>query len=857
MKGLQTFTVAPAIPEKLRFLESLSHNLWWSWNADAIELFRRINRELWKECRHNPVLFLGRLPQERMDALCNDESFIAHLERVQEAYETDVLNPPENRNATYQTNDAIAYFSAEFGIHESLPLFAGGLGVLAGDHLKAASNIGMPMVAVGLLYRFGYFRQYLNNDGWQQETYPENETYYLPLERVLDAQGHQLSVSVPIPDGVLKMIAWKTQVGRIPLFLLDTNVVENTPELRNITAHLYGGDLKTRLLQEIVLGIGGMRLLLAMGIDPQVCHMNEGHSAFISLERIAHLLQVHKLDKKAALEIIARTNVFTTHTPVAAGHDEFPVDMIRPFFEALHEIMPMTVDEVLALGRPPQATPSDPVSMTVLALHLSQYCNGVSQLHGATARRMWHHLWPGIPEDETPIASISNGVHTSSWLSPENALLFDRYLGPEWQIRPGDPAMSARIDQIPDDELWRAREMGRARLIRKCRELNVQRLQQRHASRTDIELARGALDANTLTVGFARRFATYKRAELILQDAQRLEALLSGSTPIQLIFSGKSHPHDNGGKELIKRIVHFARHSNICRRIIFLEDYDIDVARILVQGVDVWLNTPRRPLEASGTSGMKAAINGGLNVSVLDGWWDEGYTPERGWSIGAGEEYQDAVYQDAVESQALYNLLENEVIPMFYERTEDHLPSEWIAMMKASIKMAFGSFSSHRMVREYEERFYIPALKRGRKLLEHDAAEANQLAQQYSRLARLWKQLRLGKPMSAADPSGLRVGNSLTLTVTAFLGELTPEDVVIELYYGPMTTANQIATGCRRTMKMAQDLGKGQYVFDCRIECCATGRYGFTARALPAGDEWMRSLPGFITWAEEPQLERN
>lgn len=850
MNGLQVFNVAPAIPENLRFLDELSRNLWWSISFDAIELLRRIDRELWKQCKHNPIVFLSRLSQGRLEVMSKDESFLAHLERVQKSYETSVHQPAEGRSAIYNDKDVIAYFSAEFGIHESIPIFAGGLGVLAGDHLKAASNMGLPLVAMGLLYRHGYFRQYLNDDGWQQERYIDNEVQNLPLVRVLDAKNNQLCVSIPVPAGEMRAAVWKIQVGRIPLFLLDSNVPENPPALREVTKQLYGGDQSTRLLQEILLGLGGMRALEAMGIFPNVCHMNEGHSAFISLERLAYLINVLKIDKKTALEIIPRTSVFTTHTSVPAGHDEFPLEMVTPYFSTLASRIQCTVEEILAWGRPVNAHATHGFSMTVFAMHMAQYCNGVSELHGGVARKMSAHLWPNRPESEIPIIHITNGVHTPSWLSPENATLFDRYLGPDWLTRPGDAGVGAQIENIPDEELWRAHELSRSRLIRECRELLVVQGANRNAGQSEQELARTLLDPHILTIGFARRFATYKRAGLLFSDPDRFEKLLmSTNRPIQILFAGKSHPRDNPGKELIKQIVHITRNTNLRRRIVFLEDYDIDIARSLVQGVDIWLNTPRRPMEASGTSGMKAAVNGALNVSILDGWWCEGYDPNCGWSIGKGEEYQDAAYQDYIESHALYNLLENEVAPRFYNRPNDHLPYEWVKMMKKSIKMAFTCFSSHRMVREYEERFYIPAIERGRELFADKCEEAGTLATQHNRLIRHWKHITLEKPVAHADLTALQVGDFFKVSARVNLGELKPDEVEVELYFGLLDSLNTITSSQRQQMLMTEEKGKGEYLFECRIDCQKTGRYGFTARVVPSGDEWTQRLHGHMIWA--------
>ncbi|MBI3987013.1 MAG: alpha-glucan family phosphorylase [Lentisphaerae bacterium] len=852
MNGLQTFEVAPALPSQLLFLETLAKNLWWSWNSDAIELFRRIHRETWKESRHNPMVFLTRVPQSHLESFVKDHSFMAHLERVQKVFEADTQHPPDQRSTAYLPNDLIAYFSAEFGLHESVPLFAGGLGVLAGDHLKAASNIGLPMVAVGLLYRQGYFRQYLNNDGWQQETYPENEFQHLPLEKILTPKDNtHLRIKIALPEGVLTAFVWKIQVGRIPLFLLDANVPDNPPELRTITSQLYGGDQKTRLLQEILLGIGGVKALNAMGMDPAVCHMNEGHSAFISFERLARLINVYKLDKNTALQIIPRTSVFTTHTAVPAGHDEFPVEMITPYFDLLKDSIHSTAEEMLSWGRGPDAKADWGFSMTVFALHMAQYCNGVSKLHGLVARRMCSHLWPNKPEDEIPITHITNGVHTPSWLSPENVMLFDRYLGPNWRTEPGDLSVAARIEQIPDEELWRAHELSRSRLVRECRELMSRQLTHRNASKTEIERAKAVLSPEILTLGFARRFATYKRAGLLFRDAKRLVALLaSHDRPIQLIFSGKAHPKDNGGKDLIKQLVHFARNHDVRNRVVFLEDYDIDIARFLVQGVDVWLNTPRRPLEASGTSGMKAAVNGALNVSILDGWWCEGYAPGNGWSIGNGEEYQDSEYQDNVESQALYNLLENDVIPLYYTRPNDRIPIEWVRMMKRSIKTAFSQFSSHRMVREYEQRFYIPALTRSRELMADSGKEWKHIQKQHDRLAKYWSRVNILHPKAETDLFSLRVGQTFKVTALAHLGELTPDDVCVELYYGLLGSASKIGVSCRHPMTLREEKSGGNYLFECDIHCQTTGRYGFTARIIPHGDDWLQNSPGLIAWAK-------
>ncbi len=853
MNKIQIFDVAPAIPEKLVFLEKLAYNLWWSWNYDAIELFRRIDRELWKKVGHNPVLFLQRIPQANLNELTNDDSFMAHVERVQTGFQKCVLSPCDKMPFTYEKNEVIAYFSAEFGLHESVPLFAGGLGVLAGDHLKAASNMGLPLVAVSLLYRHGYFRQQLDNEGWQQESYPPNEIQNMPLTEVKDGDGNHLTISVPVPDGELRALVWKVQVGRIPLYLLDANVPENSAELHKVTAQLYGGGEQTRLLQELLLGIGGMRALSAMDIHPAVCHMNEGHSAFISLERLHYLMSRHNMDIDTALEVVRRTNIFTTHTPVAAGHDEFHVEMVQPYLKPLQERLGVDADKILAWGRPFDTPAKTPFSMTALALHMAQDCNGVSELHGQVARRMWQSIWPGKPEHEIPISHITNGVHTPSWISPEHVLLFDRYLGPNWYLHPGRSGMAARIDKIPDDELWRARQLCRTRLVRESRTRYIRQLTERNASQTEIEQARTSLDPNALTIGFARRFAAYKRATLIFRDADRIEAMLSSTErPIQLIISGKAHPDDNEGKELIRRIIQFSQREGVNHKILFIEDYNIDIARVMLHGVDVWLNTPRRPQEASGTSGMKAAVNGALNLSVLDGWWCEGYDKKRGWSIGRGEEYEDTEFQDEIESKALYALLEEQIVPLFYQRSEEQIPVDWIRMTKEAIKMAFCHFSSHRMLREYETRFYSPAVQRSRELRADDWAAARGLAQRQERLHQNWQTVRIETPTTDMRPERLRVGHTFHVSTTVHLGSLQPNEVVVQCYYGSLHLSAAMSDAQAQEMTSVEDLGDGKHRYECTITCDQTGRFGLTARVMPQGDAWTRNQPGYIIWASDP-----
>ncbi len=851
MKYFQTFQVFPAIPEPLSFLEKLSRNIWWSWQHDAIELFRRIDPKLWSESERNPIRFLSMVPQTRFEELAGDNSFLGHLTRMRRRFEGMPCTPSENPGIpAYDIKGKIAYFSMEFGIHESLPLYAGGLGILAGDHLKAASDMGLPMIGIGLLYRQGYFYQFLNQEGMQQESYPESDIFQLPIEREKDASGTEIFVTVTGPDGEMKAAVWKTMVGCIPLYLLDTNLPENSQQIRDVTAMLYAGDQKTRLAQELLLGIGGIRVLSALGIEAGVVHLNEGHCAFAGIERLAQTMSRHSVDLKTALEIVPRSTVFTTHTPVAAGYDEFPPELIRMCLSPYQQILGISVEDIINLGQHGKYDPKEPLSMFVLGVRLSQYCNGVSKLHGEVARRMWNHVWPKRSGDEVPITHVTNGVHVPTWISYEFARLFERYLGPEWSSNPFNPEIIHRIEEIYAEELWRAHEMNRARLIRTCRELMRKQYDRRNAPKSVMEHIESVLDPDVLTIGFARRFASYKRSYLILKDPERLGALITSKKhPIQIIFSGKAHPKDREGKDLIQGMIEFARKESIRHRVVFLENYDPHIARHLVQGADVWLNTPRRPMEACGTSGMKAALNGVLNVSILDGWWAEGYSEETGWRIGNGEEYFDHDYQDAVESQAIYNILEDDVIPLFYDRKNGGgLPIKWIKKMKASMEMAIQRFSSHKMLAEYTRRFYQPASNRLMELTQKNALEAKDLSKQRVRLLSHWDQIKVKNP-DMKMKNRFHVGDTVEVTTEVFLGELKPDEVVVSLYYGPLKSIEQLETSRVVKMTVEEDLERGAYLYSCRLLCDFSGRYGFTTQVSPQGDDWVKFTPNLLTWA--------
>ena len=577
--------------------------------------------------------------------------------------------------------------------------------------------------------------------------------------------------------------------------------------------------------------------------------MNEGHSAFASLERLSQMVQANGMDLKTAMEVLPRTTVFTTHTPVAAGHDDFPVDMVTPCLRSFEPPLSTNVGNIVRWGQPQGAAPETPLSMFILGKRMSAHCNGVSELHGAVARRMWHHLWPGIPEDEVPITHVTNGVHIPTWTSTETSLLFERYIGPDWHLAVGQSDNGHRLEEMYDEELWHAHEINRARLIRACRRRMADQYGRRNAPITIMKEVESVLDQDILTIAFARRFATYKRANLMLQDPDRLEAMItSQERPVQFIFAGKAHPQDNEGKELIRRLVEFGRRPSVRHRFIFIENYDMQLARRLIQGADIWLNTPRRPFEACGTSGMKAAVNGVLNVSVLDGWWCEGYDDQRGWRIGNGEEFEDADYQDRIEGQALFNVLENEVIPCFYERESGGLPLRWLKKMKASMKMAMQDFSAQRMVGQYSARFYAAAARQYHELLADEARQAVEMSQTNARLVKLWKDVVVDFPVLQTE-GPMRVGDLLQVSVLVNLGAIKPAEVEVELCYGPPKTVDRLEVTYRKTMTVLEELSDNRYLYGCTLPCDAAGRYGFTARVTPKGDIWTRYTPGLIAWA--------
>jgi starch phosphorylase len=848
-RSIRTFAVLPKLPERLQPLHTIAYNMWWCWNHEAVSLFRRIDDDLFDSVENSPVKLLGAIDQARLEQLRHDEGFLAHIDRVAAALDGYMKNRPWFQDSYPNAGDfRVAYFSAEFGIHESVPIYSGGLGVLAGDHLKAASDLGLPLVGVGLMYREGYFRQYLNVDGWQQESYPENDFFNLPLIAEARPDGSPLLVGIPFPGREVQVRIWRIQVGRVPLYLLDANIPQNSAEDRTITGRLYGGDNDMRIRQEMILGIGGIRALRALGKVPTVCHMNEGHSAFSGLERIRLLMEEHNLPFAAAREAVTAGTCFTTHTPVPAGNDIFPAQLMEHYFGGYLPQLKIDRNEFLGLGRQNPRDENEPFCMTVLAIRLANKTNGVSKLHGKVSRKMWKNIWPDLPDADLPITSITNGIHTRSWLAPEMAQLYERYLGIQWEARPTDYGIWRRVDHIPDAELWRTHERRRERLVAFARLRLKNQLKRRGAPPAEIARADEILDPDALTIGFARRFATYKRGSLIFRNLDRLGAIINNKDrPMQIIFAGKAHPRDHGGKELIAEILHIARRAEFRRRIVFLEDYDMNVARYLVQGIDVWLNNPRRPLEASGTSGMKVCCNGGLNLSILDGWWVEGYSQNNGWAIGAGEEYTDLNYQDDVESRAIYDLLEQEIVPQFYTRTSDGLPRAWLRLMKQSMSTVCPVFNTNRMVQEYVEKFYWPSAQRYGGLAADGLKRSVELARWRKQVIQGWPQIRVeGVEAKGTDP--MQVGNALEVSAKVNLGSLGPQDVDVQLFHGLVDSFGDIPNP--QSIAMSADGRSGaSWTFLGTITCKSSGQHGYSVRVLPKHADLANPFEsGLVSW---------
>lgn len=856
MKTIHSFNVVPALPEQLKPLEELAHNLYYTWDLEVVDLFRRLDTDAWEKCYHNPVLMLGTVKQEKLEEAAKDDSFIAFLEFVYDKYQKHMSEntwfQKSYGNSEELANASIAYFSAEFGLNESLPIYSGGLGVLAGDHLKSASELGLPLVAVGLCYQKGYFQQYLNLEGWQQETYPINDFHNLPLVLCKRDSGEPIKIDIDLPGRKVFAQIWRAQVGRVPLYLLDTNIPDNSKKDQDITDYLYGGDLETRIQQEVLLGVGGMKALRELGINPTITHINEGHSAFLGLEKIRRYMKEQGLSFHEALELTRGGNIFTTHTPVPAGIDIFPVSLMDKYFSSYYYDIGISREEFLALGRKNTTDRFEDFNMAVLAIRLSAYTNGVSKLHAEVSRKMWKDLWPELPLEEVPIGSVTNGVFAQSQISKDMYELLTRYLGSTWSNNISKQETWDRIDSIPAEELWRTHERRRERLVAFTRRRLRKQLTARGLTSAEIAAADEVLDPEALTIGFARRFATYKRATLIFKDKERLSKILNNKErPVQLIFAGKAHPHDTKGKEFIKEIVQIAKLPEFRNKIVFLENYDMNIARYLVQGVDVWLNNPIRPLEASGTSGMKVCFNGGLNFSILDGWWDEGYEPGIGFGIGNRGTYDSPEYRDTVEANAIYDILEKEVVPLFYERSKDKLPRRWINWMKHNFKVVCPFFNTNRMVQEYTDLYYATLIKRKQQLKADENKKVRELVEWKNYIRRHWNEVNIYNVQSnlVETVNNVRVGETVKIEVDVYLGDLKPEDVAVQAYFGPLNDDRQIENGEVFTLDYSDSQEYGKYKFVGSLPSITSGLHGYALRVVPHNYLIVNPFElGLITW---------
>lgn len=831
MRPVTTFVVSPTLPPSLAPLKELAYNYWWCWNDEARDMFLRIDPVLWEEVHHNPVALLGRLPMAKLESLAERAEFVAVMHEVYANFRSYMEGRGAVADLDVPSTGYIAYFCAEFGVHESFMNYSGGLGVLAGDHLKSASDLGLPLVAVGLLYQEGYFRQYLTQNGWQNEQYAEIDFHTIPVTPVLSADGTPLTISVDLPLGTCHARIWRLSVGRVPLYLLDTNIPQNTdPTLRDVTDRLYGGTTDTRVMQELLLGIGGMRALEALGIDPAVVHVNEGHAAFSLLERTRMTMQRLGMPFRDAWRITQGSTVFTTHTPVPAGNEVFRHELLQTYLDAYVKGLGMTWNDFLRLGA--QQEPDDAVgfSMTVLGLHGSAHRNGVSQLHGEVARTMWQQTWSGFSLDEVPVGAVTNGVHSSTWISRDMGELYDRYLSPQWRERPHDESLWASVEHIPNVELWRVHQRRRERLVVAARE---HILHKHSASLTQEQAAHinDCLDPDVLTIGFARRFASYKRADLLMHDMERLARIVhDDQRPIQIVLAGKAHPRDTEGKELIQKVHTLIRQHGLSQRVVFLEDYDMSIARLMVRGCDVWLNTPRRPHEASGTSGMKAVLNGALHCSILDGWWAEAYDGENGFAIGRGE-ILDPDEQDAADAHTLYDMLEHVIVPLFYDRQKSRIPDGWIAMMKHSIRTNAWRFAAQRMVLDYARTSYVPAMRRHAEMTADGGRLAREASAFVARVDGLWPHVRV-EHVEVIGASGAHVGKTILVRARVALAGLQPSEVVVQAMHGHVDARGMIRPADFTTLTyLGHDgdhaLYQGEYI------CSRSGVQGCTVRLVP------------------------
>ena len=828
-------TVNPQLPKRIEKLSEIGYNLWWSWNTEFLKLFKEMDIDLWESVNKNPIKFLKLVTQEKLEEAAQNPEFLKKYDRVVENFE-DYMKSKSNwfdKKYPDNKNDLIAYFSAEYGLDQTLPIYSGGLGVLSGDHLKSASDLDIPLVAIGLLYKNGYFNQKINGSGAQETEYKDIDIENLPLESVKDSEGKDILVALQFPKKKIYLKAWKVNVGRIELYLLDSDIDANIPEYREITKTLYGGDREMRIQQEIVLGMGGVMLLKALGINPTVYHMNEGHSSFLVLQLISNIIAEKKVSFPIAKDIVSAKTVFTTHTPVPAGNDIFPIELVEKYFDGFWDSLAISKEEFLELGMKPNEENKTTFNMGILALKIAGKKNGVSKLHGAVSRELFGDVWPEIAPNESPITYVTNGIHTCTWLAPNLKELYNEYLVPYWQDKIYLNETWERINNIPDAKLWKEHQIRKEKLLKLVNDNVTARLKNAGMHYDQIREITSKLNPNALTIGFARRFATYKRATLIFKDLERITQILNDeSRPVQLIFAGKAHPKDIEGQNLIKRIHEISMMPQFKGKIFLLEGYDINVARHLISGVDVWLNNPRRPMEASGTSGEKASVNGVVNFSILDGWWAEGYNQKNGWAIGTNAEYMSYEEQDKADSESIYNTLENKVIPAYYNKQQDGISKEWLTLMKNSIISTGGNYSTARMLVDYTKQLYIPLCN-----ITNNYFSNLELVTDFNRvkdqLYANWDDIKITQ-INNLDNISIDAGNNIKVSCVVTLPNINVENIEAQAYYGKILDNGTIEKiGIIPMDLVSSDDEKREYTFEAKIELKTGGNYGYTFRVMP------------------------
>ncbi len=832
-------TVNPQLPKRISKLATVANNLWWSWNTEFLRLFQRIDMDLWEQSNKNPVKFLKHVSQEKLEDAAKDVTFLKEYDKIVEEFE-DYMNSKNtwfSKNYPEEKGDLIAYFSAEYGLDQTIPIYSGGLGILSGDHLKSASDLGIPLVAVGLLYKDGYFNQKIDGEGQQQCEYNEIDLYDLPINPVKNEVGEDLIIYVKFPKRRLYLKVWSINVGRIKLYLLDSDIEKNNPEDRDVTLKLYGGDQEMRIRQEIVLGQAGVELLTKyLKLNPTVYHMNEGHSAFLTLEIIKNIIAEKQVSFEVAKDITSSKTVFTTHTPVPAGNDIFPLDLVERYFKDFWPRLGLSREEFLKLGMKPVKELENGFNMGILALKIAGKKNGVSKLHGAVSRELFGDVWPNIAANESPIGYVTNGIHTCSWLAPKMKELYNQYLMPYWQDSMYQDKVWEKINTIPDEKLWNVHNERKAKLLKLVKENTTERLRRSGYSYEDINEIVSKINPNALTIGFARRFATYKRATLIFKDLERITQILNNADrPVQLIFAGKAHPADKEGQDLIKFIHQVSMMPQFKGKIFLLENYNIAMSRYLISGVDVWLNNPRRPMEASGTSGQKASVNGVINFSVLDGWWAEGYNQKNGWTIGNNSEYDSYEAQDQADSQSLYRTLEEKIIPTYYNRENSNIPQKWIGFMKNSILSTGGKYSTARMLVDYTNQYYMPLAKLTKKYyLDIDnVAEYNGWKKD---LYRNWKDIKITQTDNF-DNITIDAGNKIEVGCEVELPNIDIENIEVEVYYGKILENGIVENVSIIPMELTDsDEEQRKYYFTAKIELTTGGNYGYTFRVMPKNE---------------------